>query len=439
MDGADRRSTITLPNGVVVTYGYDGASRLSSLSYARSGVSLGNITYEYDANGRRLSMGGSLARTELPPALTSATYNAANQLTNWSGTTLTYDANGNLVSDGSSTLTWSVRDDLTSIGTASFGYDAMGRRISRTVGGNTVGFLLDAGSVVQEQGSSTANYLLGPAVDEVLARAEGSTTVSPIVDGLGSTVALVDSLGTSQTQYSYEPFGFAVASGSSSSNGFQFTGRENDGTGLMYYRTRYYSPRVQRFVSEDPLGFAAGDVNLYAYVGNASTNATDPSGMLAPLVVAAPTLGGILLGTTVELLTPFALFCLAAPDQCGIQEQRSPQPRPKEDPRRGPPPPRPPAPPPLCSESGDPNEPHENHHLMSQELQAQFQRRELDIEQFLYRMPRSAHRLLPFGIHTGPDNWNRQWEQYFQRNPGANRDDVLRQLRRMMEDFGLCP
>jgi RHS repeat-associated protein len=60
-------------------------------------------------------------------------------------------------------------------------------------------------------------------------------------------------------------------------NPFQFTGRENDGTGLMYYRHRYYAPQWGRFISEDPLGFAAG-INQYAYCHNNPVNATDPTG-----------------------------------------------------------------------------------------------------------------------------------------------------------------
>ena len=39
-------------------------------------------------------------------------------------------------------------------------------------------------------------------------------------------------------------------------NPFQYTGRENDATGLYYYRARYYSPTLRRFISEDPLGLA---------------------------------------------------------------------------------------------------------------------------------------------------------------------------------------
>src|SRR5262249_48328219 len=65
----------------------------------------------------------------------------------------------------------------------------------------------------------------------------------------------------------------------SSAHAAQFTGRENDGTGLYYYRARYYSPQLGRFISEDPLEFAGGDVNLYTYVGNRPTGATDPQGL----------------------------------------------------------------------------------------------------------------------------------------------------------------
>ncbi|MCA9458265.1 MAG: RHS repeat-associated core domain-containing protein, partial [Nitrospira sp.] len=100
-----------------------------------------------------------------------------------------------------------------------------------------------------------------------------------LTEGIGSTLALTDGTGTIQTEYSYEPFGLVTVAGTSSTNPFQFTGREHDGTGLVYYRARYYSPVQQRFISEDPIGFAGGDVNLYAYVFNSPTNYTDPMGL----------------------------------------------------------------------------------------------------------------------------------------------------------------
>jgi RHS repeat-associated protein len=62
---------------------------------------------------------------------------------------------------------------------------------------------------------------------------------------------------------------------------YQYTGRENDGTGLFYYRARYYHPELQRFISEDSIEFEGGDVNLYAYVGNNPINFRDPLGQLS--------------------------------------------------------------------------------------------------------------------------------------------------------------
>ncbi len=46
-------------------------------------------------------------------------------------------------------------------------------------------------------------------------------------------------------------------------------------------RGRYYSPRLQRFLSPDPLGFGGGDVNLYRYVGNDPVDFRDPLGLMS--------------------------------------------------------------------------------------------------------------------------------------------------------------
>ena len=77
-----------------------------------------------------------------------------------------------------------------------------------------------------------------------------------------------------------------------STNASQYTGRENDGNGLYFYRARYYSPSMHRFVSQEPLGFAGGGANLYAYAGNSPTNLRDPSGK-------SPCLFGAALGVIV--------------------------------------------------------------------------------------------------------------------------------------------
>jgi uncharacterized protein RhaS with RHS repeats len=52
-----------------------------------------------------------------------------------------------------------------------------------------------------------------------------------------------------------------------------------DDDDLYYYRARYYDPTTQRFLSEDPIGLDAGDMNFYRYVGNNPVNYTDSSGL----------------------------------------------------------------------------------------------------------------------------------------------------------------
>ena len=99
-----------------------------------------------------------------------------------------------------------------------------------------------------------------------------------LTDALGSSVALTDGSGVVQTEYTYEPSGGTTTSGAATGNTLAFTGREADGTGLYYFRARYYDPRVQRFASEDPIGFEAGDANLHSYVFNDPIDLTDPLG-----------------------------------------------------------------------------------------------------------------------------------------------------------------
>jgi RHS repeat-associated protein len=287
-DAAGRPKTLTLPDGIVQTYGYDDANELTSIAYTKGATTLGDLAYGYDGAGRRTALWGSYARTGLPPATSAtASYNANNQLASWNGTNLTYDPNGNLTSFGSQMNTWNDRNQLsaTSAGSASFAYDGLGRRLSKTVGGTTTKFLYDGPNVAQEQNSSntaTANLLTGLGIDQTFSRSlVGGATSSLLTDALGSTIALADANGTVQTSYTYEPFGGVTASGATNSNSYQFTGRENDGaTGLYFYRARYYSPAFGRFISEDPLRFPGGpDPNLYAYVGNYPTTLVDPLGL----------------------------------------------------------------------------------------------------------------------------------------------------------------
>lgn len=80
------------------------------------------------------------------------------------------------------------------------------------------------------------------------------------------------------SNYTYQPFGATTVGGSANANSYEFTGRENDGNGLYFYRRRYLSPTFQNFIAQDPIGFAGGDANFYAYVKNNSPNLADPFG-----------------------------------------------------------------------------------------------------------------------------------------------------------------
>ncbi|HEU4506847.1 MAG TPA: RHS repeat-associated core domain-containing protein [Pyrinomonadaceae bacterium] len=283
-DAINRLLSMTLPNAVVTEYEYDAGSQLTGITYRRGTTFLGDLTYTYDSAGRINKVGGTFARTNLPQAFASATYNALNQVTQKGAQSLTYDANGNLSSDGVNTYTWDARNQLTAISgpglTASFQYDGLGRRINKTVNGTSTNYLYDEATIVQELSGSTsrANILAG-GVDGIFLRSDSGGASSFLSDGLGSTLALTDSNGVAQTQYSYDPFGNSTTTGATSSNTSTFTGREDDGTGLLFYRARYYSPVLQRFISEDPVEFSGGDANLYAYVGNSPTLFNDPSGL----------------------------------------------------------------------------------------------------------------------------------------------------------------
>ncbi|PYO27342.1 MAG: hypothetical protein DMD86_18055, partial [Candidatus Rokuibacteriota bacterium] len=93
-DGVGRRTSLTLPNGVVTECSYDAASRLTGRTYKHGGTVLGALTYTYDAAGNRTSVGGTWASTGQPQALASASYNAANQELAFGTQTLTYNLNG---------------------------------------------------------------------------------------------------------------------------------------------------------------------------------------------------------------------------------------------------------------------------------------------------------------------------------------------------------
>ena len=118
-------------------------------------------------------------------------------------------------------------------------------------------------------------------------------------DHQGTVRDIVDSRGTHRKHVDYNSFGDVLGEQYYDTDGapippelestdseavdqlFGYTGQVRDEeSDLYYYRARWYDPSIGRFVSEDPLGFDAGDTNLYRYVQNSPHNFVDPSGML---------------------------------------------------------------------------------------------------------------------------------------------------------------
>jgi RHS repeat-associated protein len=276
-DAVGRRTQLQRTNGVTTTYTYDPASRGIGLTHAKGASILEQFMHTFDPADSKTRVDQLIqTATALPPAVTAA-YNAANQQSQFGSATLTYDNNGNLTHDGTKTYTWDARDRLIGISggtSATFTYDALNRRIVKTINGATSTYLYDGADIVTESGASNASYLSTLSIDEPLVRQSASGNEYYLANDLGSTIALTNDVGLVTTQYTYGPFGATTVTGTSN-NPFQFTGRENDGTGLYYYRARYYSPSQSRFLSEDPLEFNAGDANLYGYVLNNPTNLID--------------------------------------------------------------------------------------------------------------------------------------------------------------------
>jgi RHS repeat-associated protein len=203
--------------------------------------------------------------------------------------TFTYDNNGNLASkvEGAVTTTyeWDAENRLLAVKQgantlASFSYDGSGRRATKTAGGVTTTYVYDGSQFLEERPSAgaTKRYVYGLGPDHVLAQVVSGTISYNVVDHLGSVVRTTDSTGMPVLTREYDPWGNLVQG--STSSGYAFTGREWDAEiELHYYRSRYYSASLGRFVSEDPISLRGG-LNLFAYVGSSPLQYRDPSGLL---------------------------------------------------------------------------------------------------------------------------------------------------------------
>ena len=230
-------------------------------------MSDGTYNYEYDGEGNRTK------RTEIATGkVTEYVWDYRNRLTKVSFK----DAAGN------------------EIKTVEYTYDVNNRRIAKSIDADGSGlatptverYVYDGQNIAltfDGNGTQTHRYFYGTGVDQILADENGQGQVLwTLTDNQGTVRDLVDGTGTVQNHITYDSFGKITSQTNPVfTTIFSYTGREFDGeTGQYYYRARYYDQNVGRFIGEDPIGFSAGDANLYRYVGNSPTNANDPSGLI---------------------------------------------------------------------------------------------------------------------------------------------------------------
>ncbi|MHB1038490.1 MAG: RHS repeat-associated core domain-containing protein, partial [Pirellulales bacterium] len=282
---------------------------------------LAGETYEYDANGNRINNG--------------YTVDDNNQLKSDATYRYEYDNEGNrtarfiwadLNSDGLvqsnewfviTAYTWDYRNRLVSVvdrpmpglnstQVVNYTYDVFNRLVGRTLdpdgdGGTAAiqqtAYVYDGDQILLQfdkegtgdlvAGDLTHRYLWGPAVDQILADEtvdDGGPedVLWPLTDHLG-TVRDLAAYNSGNPQVVghrvYDAFGNVRGGTGTAECLFGFTGRMYDtATDLQNNLNRWYDAKVGRWLSEDPIGFDAGDANLSRYCGNGPMIQTDPDG-----------------------------------------------------------------------------------------------------------------------------------------------------------------
>ena len=231
--------------------------------------------------------------------------NKQNEIISVSGaTTPAYDSNGNLTTDENNyRFVYDAWNKVVQVKNSSnvvivtYGRDALHRHVTDTVGSTVTDrfFSGDWQLLETKVGSNTVtrNVWSPVYVDGLVLRdrdTDSNGTLNErlyaLQDANWNTTALVNTSGTVQERYTYTPFGqvtFRDGSGSTLSASakdwvFLHQGGERIAAGDYEFRNRVYSPNLGRWLSNDPLGFNAGDQNWYQAVGNNPGNGTDPSG-----------------------------------------------------------------------------------------------------------------------------------------------------------------
>lgn len=292
-DDLSRMTKITFNNGVETDLGYELNNARSSVEHAFDGSDL-DFGYTFNDAKEMLTQSVSDAQHMPHPSAGGTTeFGSANKLNQYpyvSGSCgrlfQGYNPNGCLTDDGVFRFGYDTENHLISaddgIISASYVYDPMHRQIQKNVDGTKTRFVYFGWRRLADyDGSSDTlqnRYVYGASLDEPLITvSSGGSLTYMHGDTLGSIVALSDNTGAVTDQFAYSSFG---ESDSMTGTTFGFTGqRFDDETGLYYFKNRYYSARLGRFLQPDPIGYDGEDLNLYTYVNNDPLNFTDPMGL----------------------------------------------------------------------------------------------------------------------------------------------------------------
>ncbi len=288
-------------------YTYDSVDRLVRSVKTPASGPVEDIQYVLDGVGNRTQViGGPDAGVySMSAAGPEPADRPMNQYTTTPFGTETHDRNGNLIANNAGQpnqrlLIYDFRNRMVGAAmqetgvTASYAYDALGRRIGKQVAGGrdqASGFVHKDWRVIEEQDpgiAMIASYVHGSYIDEVLQMDRGGQRFGYHSDDMFSITALSSGTGVVVERNTYSDFGLpsAVDGGQLSSisgNTTFFTGRDIDvDTKLLHFRLRDQRPRIGKFLGVDPLSNWGDHENMgngAVYVGNNPVSKSDPYGL----------------------------------------------------------------------------------------------------------------------------------------------------------------
>lgn len=290
-DALSRRATMTFVNGASTEYDFSLNNDLTGITHNFVGSSL-DADYQFNEAHQLMSQFVSDDQFMWHPSsalvTTYGTANNMNQYPTVGGDTYTYNNNGCLTGDGVWTFGYDIQNRLTSASksgvSANYLYDPLNRQSQKTVGSTKTRFIYNGAQRIVEyngtSGSLITRFVYAKGLDEPVVEVTSAGTKSYLhADRQGSIIAQTDNSGAVTQRNEFGPFGeSAVLSGIS----FGYTGQRYDAeSGHYFYKTRYYSPTIGRFLQPDTIGYGDG-LNMYAYVNNQPMDASDPLGTDPP-------------------------------------------------------------------------------------------------------------------------------------------------------------